>query len=799
MRKSICFPLVGLRSLFWSTGLGLLMQAGMAAAAVPAHFAYEGRLSDENGQVLNEEVTIKFALFDALENGAQVWPQQGTEDHRVRLVDGVFQVQVGSTTPLTASKLVEEVYLEVQVQGADGSLETLSPRQPLVSAPYALRASLAEGVDNGDDADVEIKRDGTAVLTLTASGLTVKGEITADDGAVEIAGENGLVVSGTFQQGSEAPSGAGTRMLFSPLKAAFRAGGVSGSQWDNDNTGNYSVALGEDGLAAGDYATVAGGGSNTVEVDFGTIGGGYDNSVGGPAGDILVRGVTKSSGGGTVSGGEANEASGGYPTIGGGYDNLIEADFGTIGGGYDNSVGGPAGDILTRGERRIPARGVAISSGGGGTVSGGEANEASGGYPTIGGGFFNTVEADFGTIGGGYDNIIGGDAGDIFDRGERQTQARGGTVLGTGGGTVSGGESNEASGGYPTIGGGLYNTIDADYGTIGGGYDNVVGAFTLERPDRSQRGLEISPDGTSATVAGGESNAARGSHSTVAGGGYNEADGSHSTVAGGEDNTADGDYSTVPGGQGNSAQGQGSFAAGTNATALYDGSFVWADYSDPGVSFSEDDTPLGSFGGVPVPNAFIARAHGGFWFETDQLEFRGEDGGGAGVILRPGEGAWTSLSDRNAKANFAPVDGRQVLDKVAALPIQTWNYQGASAEMRHMGPMAQDFYAAFALGQDERYITTVDADGVALAAIQGLHQLVQEQTRQIEALQADNARLQQQVDRLQEPEQVTQIKETTAAGQVEELAARLALLENMVQRLTASGAVEGAGALAQGR
>ncbi|MBE0540622.1 MAG: tail fiber domain-containing protein [Verrucomicrobia bacterium] len=83
-------------------------------------------------------------------------------------------------------------------------------------------------------------------------------------------------------------------------------------------------------------------------------------------------------------------------------------------------------------------------------------------------------------------------------------------------------------------------------------------------------------------------------------------------------------------------------------------------------------------------------------------------------------------SDRNAKEHFAAVDGRSVLEKVAMLPIESWNFK-KNPGIRHIGPMAQDFHAAFAVGSDDRHIATVDADGVALAAIQGLNQIVNEQ------------------------------------------------------------------------
>jgi trimeric autotransporter adhesin len=82
------------------------------------------------------------------------------------------------------------------------------------------------------------------------------------------------------------------------------------------------------------------------------------------------------------------------------------------------------------------------------------------------------------------------------------------------------------------------------------------------------------------------------------------------------------------------------------------------------------------------------------------------------------------LSDRNAKENFAPTNPREVLDKVAALPLATWNYKTQDKSIRHIGPTAQDFHTAFGVGENDRTITTVNAAGVALAAIQGLNQKV---------------------------------------------------------------------------
>ena len=134
---------------------------------------------------------------------------------------------------------------------------------------------------------------------------------------------------------------------------------------------------------------------------------------------------------------------------------------------------------------------------------------------------------------------------------------------------------------------------------------------------------------------------------------------------------------------------------------------------------------------------------------TYNLAFRGTNV----VTVSPG-GTITALSfvptsDRNLKQDFAPVDGRSILERVAALPIQTWKFKEES-ETRHIGPMAQDFHSAFNVGPDDRHIATVDADGVALAAIQGLNEIVREKEARIEALEKTVAELKALVGELAE-------------------------------------------------
>jgi hypothetical protein len=97
-----------------------------------------------------------------------------------------------------------------------------------------------------------------------------------------------------------------------------------------------------------------------------------------------------------------------------------------------------------------------------------------------------------------------------------------------------------------------------------------------------------------------------------------------------------------------------------------------------------------------------------------------------GCHIVPAGGTWSCSSSRDVKRDFVGVNAREVLRKVVSLPMSSWRFMNEPAATRHMGPMAQDFRAAFGLGEDDKHISTVDADGIAFAAIQGLHQLVQQ-------------------------------------------------------------------------
>ena len=238
------------------------------------------------------------------------------------------------------------------------------------------------------------------------------------------------------------------------------------------------------------------------------------------------------------------------------------------------------------------------------------------------------------------------------------------------------------------------------------------------------------------SIGGGVSNRAAYA-ATVLGGVSDSATAGFAMVSGGNNNTSSGQRSTVPGGENNTASGDFSFAAGRNATAG-DRSFVWNSYNS-----------YNSYNNLPTrTDSFRVQAANGFdvAFGPNRDYFVAFNADTAGFIITTSTGAklsaggvWTNNSDRAKKRDFSPIttqSAQDILRKVVALSLSTWSYFAEDAKIRHIGPMAQDFWKAFGLGYDDKTMTDIDARGVTLAAIQGLNQIVKDRDGEIAKLKS---------------------------------------------------------------
>ncbi len=352
------------------------------------------------------------------------------------------------------------------------------------------------------------------------------------------------------------------------------------------------------------------------------------------------------------------------------------------------------------------------------SIGGGLGNVAAGFAAVIGGGLENQAGSTA-SVGGGFRNSAGGN-NSVVAGGETNSAAGAASAVG-------GGDANQAAGNYAVVAGGHVNSASGSgSAVVGGSVNAATGHYSA-----IAGGMSNSTPADGSAVLGGEVNRASGNFSSVAGGSNNTSSGHFASVAGGSGNCAGGNYSWAGGrrakvrvGTASGAAGAGCVGVSSNGTNGDQGSFVWADSR----AFNFTSTGV---------DRFEVRATGGVRLVSGINASTGAVI--AGVNLAAGSGSWASLSDRHAKADIAAVDPTEVLARVLALPIYTWRYRAQGPDVRHMGPMAQDFHAAFGLnGDDDTRIAGVDPDGAALAAIQGLHAELEAAREQLAAMRAEN-------------------------------------------------------------
>jgi hypothetical protein len=373
-----------------------------------------------------------------------------------------------------------------------------------------------------------------------------------------------------------------------------------------------------------------------------------------------------------VGAGQGNIASGSYAVVAGGGDG--GGDF--TQGQYDGNHATGDNSFIGAGEHNV-ALGLASA------VTAGLSNFATGPYSIASAGEVNFATGTYSFAGAGYSNRASGASAFVGSGGGNTASGSGSVVVG-GGAAGAAGAGSLAAGQDAFVGAGSRNEAIAVASVIGGGANNVITPASAGK----------STGAAYAVVAGGYRNTV---DSLVLGGAE------YGVISGGYENVATGTYASVPGGVQNLAAGTGSFAAGSKAQARHNGTFAWSDGTGA--------HPLTS----TANDQFLARASGGFFFYSDAADT-------SGVKLAPGSGTWASLSDRTMKTGVSALDERAVLAKVVALPVTSWSYRSEDPRIRHAGPMAQDFYAAFGLGEDDRHITSIDEDGIALAAIKGLYE-----------------------------------------------------------------------------
>ena len=727
-------------------------------------FTYQGRLNDGTGPA-NGTYHLRFALFDALTVGNQVGSP--LTNAPVNVSNGLFTVALDFGANFTGTGR----WLEIGVRtNGGGAFTSLIPRQPITATPYAITAGNLNGA-----------------LAGTSLSGTYSSPVTLNNAANNFAGSGANL---TALNASQLASGTVSDARLSPNVSLLGASIESAEITDGTITpGDLNLTafnptfwrtLGNAGTTPGTHFL---GTTDNQPLEFkvnnqrglrleptaylDTV-----NVIGGSAWNFVGAGVV----GATIGGG----GSGDY--YGSAYTNRVEANFGTVSGGYQNTIQNNAESATIGGgaQNTIQNNAESATTGGGyfntiqnnarrATIGGGYVNtiQTNAAEASIGGGYGNTIQTDArrATIGGGEQNTIQVNAEAATIGGGAQNMVEPNTISPTIGGGY--GNTIQNSAGYATIGGGELNMASGEYATIPGGRANSAASYAFAagyRAKANHTGAFVWADSTDAAFASTQAN----QFAIRASGGVMLSDSTPNLSFGNTTRQMLNLWGTQYGigvqgytmySRADVGAGFAWYQGGTHSNAAGDsgGGQTLMSLDSSGANLPGNlkfgtgslrqmlDLNGGVHGiGVQAWTTYFrtigGAANGGFaWYKGGvHADNQFDAGGGTELMHLTAGGLWVnttfvSASDRNLKENFQPVDARAVLDKVAALPLTEWNYKQDPAT-RHVGPMAQDFHAAFGLGPDDKHIATVDADGVALAAIQGLNQKVEEQ-------RAENAEL----------------------------------------------------------
>jgi Chaperone of endosialidase len=782
-----------------------LLVGSQSAFGLGSGFTYQGRLTDLGGPA-NGTYDLTFSVFDVSTGGIPV--AGPVTNSAVAITNGLFTITLDFGTTVFNGN---DRWLEIGVRtNGGGAFTALTPRrQQLTTVPYAVY-SLAAGVANSISSTAVVQGQSLNIGTNN-SLFGIYSTITGGDGN-SISGTSSTISGGTANivNSTQAAIGGGyhnfiTGDFGTVAGGDFNyAGGdhstVAGGQ-NNQATGTHAfVGGGYGNFANSDEDVVVGGMSNSVSGDPAFIGAGSNNKIGGlsqpgPT-DPFLQNMGKSS---WIASGNFNTVSADYSGIGGGYNNGIQtgADDSFIGGGLQNLIAtalgnntnnttnvvitanvisGGSGNIISNATYSVIAGGSAnrIPSGGNfATIGGGAQNNNSGPAAAIGGGQMNNIQsgAFYSTIAGGNNNSI-------------QSFSSGPTI----GAAIGGGANNyiAVSNNYTTISGGLSNQIYGPYGAIPGGDNNSAGTSSFAAGHRAKaynQGDFVWADSQNSDFASTANNqflirATNGvAINTNNPSGYALNVNGPANISGSLNITgsylvngvAQSGVSQWINGSGSSIYyNNGNVGIGTaSPTAKLDlRPIIYSDTQSGGIQLATTDGHWASgiflrsnSGGQPrlaldSPNfgealtVFGSNIGIGTTSPAWKLDVYGDINTSGN--FRVG-GTIVMSSDRNVKENFTTINTREVLAKVASLPLTEWNYKRDSKDVQHLGPMAQDFQAAFGLdGADDKHISVIDENGVALAAIQGLNQKLDEKDTEIQDLKQTVDELKKMVQSLAE-------------------------------------------------
>ncbi len=713
------------------TGLAVALASVVASQAQTSVFTYQGKL-DDAAAAASGTYQMQFALFPGASTGAQIGATltfDGSSLPAVQVANGIFTVQLDfGSSPFTSGA---DRFLEISVKhAADPTYTALTPRQQLTSSPYSIRTLAAGTADSlssncvGCVTDAQIngvdgsKVTGTVANSTNATNATnattatnfsgnLAGDVTGAQSSTVVSSVGGQtatsVATGSQAANNAASPNAAVKIVKRDASGNFTAGTVTGNLSGNATTATTatnSQQLG--GVAANQYVVTS------------------DSRLSDP------RPPTAGSAN-YIQNTTSQQAS----------SNFNISGNGTVGGRI--GIGTTPNFKLQIVDTAIPSIRVDGSNTSGAWLQ--LNNTGTGGH--------NWGILSSGTANGeGAGNLV------IIDE--------------TGGGSVF-----------------------IDDPLIVNGFGLTANTVTSNTQYNIGANRVLSVPGTSNLFAGtqaGQINTSGGNNVFVGtNAGNSNTTGSNNSFVGlnaGNSNTT-GTLNTTLGNSANVGSSGliNATAIGAGALVTQSNSLVLGNNAAVGIGVT---SPLVKLNVVQNADFRVARfessSTSGSWQELVNTSVGGHtwtlisastsNGEGAGNLVISDEtgggkvvmnntlqvpncsGCTVAPSDRNLKSNFISVSNQSVLDRVATLPILSWNYKSDPEGVRHIGPMAQDFFAAFGVGGDDKYINLIDEGGVALAAIQGLEErtdsLKQEKDRQIDSLTKRVAELEKLITKLSE-------------------------------------------------
>ncbi len=472
-----------------------------AAAAVPATMTYHGALNDAAGQPVNATVEASFQIFDAETGGTKAWNESMAT---IDVNNGSFSVQLGATSPLTNVFDGKSYWLEVSING-----EALSPRTPIESVPYALRANSADNASK-----LEGKTSAEIIASAQSGGAASAADIAYDNGV------SGLTATNIQAALDEL---AALRARVAALETASGSHATTiAANTGKINTNTAGIATNAGKIATNTAAIATNGGKITTNTAAIATNGGKittnTSAIATNTGKITTNTSAIATNGGKITVLETLTQNMKRETING----KLAVTFTGVNVHVRSGTGSTGGTINGLGNLIVgydEARSTGTDKSGSHNIIIGTRHN----YPSYGGlvvGYQNTIDGDYSS--------------------------------------VTGGTGNKASNSYTWVGGGTGNTASGQYSSVSGGQDNTASGYMSS----VSGGTGNVASGQISSISGGSTHVAFGNYSSISGGNGNRTNGSYASVSGGQNNTAVGDRSSISGGNLRQTHGSYNWRAG---------------------------------------------------------------------------------------------------------------------------------------------------------------------------------------------------------------------------------------------